>query len=138
MGGTTAKVGAVRGGQPRLSNEFEADRFVDGVDRGGYPIKSPVVDVIEIGAGGGSIARVDAAGVIKVGPHSAGAQPGPACYGRGGQQATMTDAHVCLGHISAQGFGSEDLKIDAAAAHEAGHRDIAPAHPHTRRQSTRG
>ncbi|MFT5172903.1 MAG: N-methylhydantoinase A [Gammaproteobacteria bacterium] len=125
MGGTTAKVGVVRGGQPRLSNEFEADRFVDGVDRGGYPIKSPVVDVIEIGAGGGSIARVDAAGVIKVGPHSAGAEPGPACYGRGGQQATVTDAHVCLGHISAQGFGSEDLQIDAAAAHEVVRRHIA-------------
>jgi N-methylhydantoinase A len=125
MGGTTAKVGVVRAGQPRLSNEFEADRFVDGVDRGGYPIKSPVVDIIEIGAGGGSIARVDSAGVIKVGPHSAAAEPGPACYGRGGEQATVTDAHVCLGHISAAGFGSEDLQLDADAAHEAVRRHVA-------------
>ena len=125
MGGTTAKVGVVRGGQPRLSNEFDADRFVDGIDRGGYPIKSPAVDVIEIGAGGGSIARVDAAGVIKVGPHSAGAQPGPACYGRGGERPTVTDAHVCLGHISAAGFGSDDLHIDVSAAHAAVRHHIA-------------
>jgi N-methylhydantoinase A len=111
MGGTTAKVGVVAGGQPRLSTEFHAGRFVDGRDVGGYPIKSPVIDLIEIGAGGGSIARLDGFGVLKVGPESAGADPGPACYGRGGEQPTITDAHVALGHISADGFGSEDLDI---------------------------
>ncbi|MGB7298516.1 MAG: hydantoinase/oxoprolinase family protein [Burkholderiaceae bacterium] len=125
LGGTTAKVGVVRGGQPRLANEFDADRFVAGVDRGGYPIKSPVVDIIEIGAGGGSIARVDASGVIKVGPQSAGAEPGPACYGRGGEDATVTDAHVCLGHIGADGFGSEDLAIDPTKAEAAVRRNVA-------------
>ena len=125
LGGTTAKVGVVRGGQPRLTNEFDADRFVDGLDRGGYPIKSPAVDLIEIGAGGGSIARVDAAGVIKVGPRSAGAEPGPACYGRGGEEATVTDAHVCLGHIGADGFGSEDLVIDPAKAEAVVRRNVA-------------
>jgi N-methylhydantoinase A len=125
LGGTTAKVGVVRGGQPRLTNEFDADRFVDGQDHGGYPIKSPAVDIIEIGAGGGSIAQVDAAGVIKVGPRSAGAEPGPACYGRGGELATVTDAHVCLGHIAADGFGSDDLRIEQAKAEAAVKRHIA-------------
>jgi len=99
----------VVGGQPRLSTDFQAGRFQDGRDVGGYPIKSPVIDLIEIGAGGGSIARLDAFGVLKVGPESAGADPGPACYGRGGDKPTVTDAHVALGHIAADGFGSEDL-----------------------------
>ncbi len=119
MGGTTAKAGAVVGGAPRLSTEFYADRFVEGRDLGGYPIKSPVIDLIEIGAGGGSIAWLDAAGVLKVGPESAGAEPGPACYGRGGTRPTVTDAHVALGHIAADGFGSEDLTIDPERARAA-------------------
>ena len=119
MGGTTAKVGVVVGGQPRLSTEFHASRFVDGRDVGGYPIKSPVIDLIEIGAGGGSLARLDAFGVLKVGPESAGAEPGPACYGRGGVSPTVTDAHVALGHISADGFGSEDLDIQPGPARAA-------------------
>ncbi|MGE4219734.1 MAG: hydantoinase/oxoprolinase family protein [Alphaproteobacteria bacterium] len=119
MGGTTAKAGAVVGGAPRLSTEFYADRFVEGRDLGGYPIKSPVIDLIEIGAGGGSIAWLDAAGVLKVGPESAGAEPGPACYGRGGTRPTVTDAHVALGHIAADGFGSEDLTIDPDRARAA-------------------
>jgi N-methylhydantoinase A len=125
MGGTTAKAGVVVGGRPKLSTEFYADRFVDGVDVGGYPIQSPVIDLIEIGAGGGSIAWIDAAGVLKVGPESAGALPGPACYGRGGVQVTVTDAHVVLGHIAADGFGSEDLDIDSALARHAVETEIA-------------
>ena len=125
MGGTTAKVGVVVGGQPRLSTEFHAGRFVDGRDVGGYPIKSPVIDLIEIGAGGGSIARLDAFGVLKVGPESAGADPGPACYGRGGVRPTVTDAHVALGHISADGFGSEDLEIRPGPAGAAIERHLA-------------
>lgn len=125
MGGTTAKAGVVIDGNPKLSTEFYADRFVDGMDVGGYPIQSPVIDLIEIGAGGGSLAWIDAAGVLKVGPESAGALPGPACYGRGGTRATVTDAHVVLGHIAADGFGSEDLDINADLAHQAVERDIA-------------
>jgi len=125
MGGTTAKAGVVVDGKPKLSTEFYADRFVDGVDVGGYPIQSPVIDLIEIGAGGGSIAWIDAAGVLKVGPESAGSLPGPACYGRGGERATVTDAHVILGHIAADGFGSEDLDIDPALARRAVEADIA-------------
>jgi N-methylhydantoinase A len=111
MGGTTAKVGVVVDGEPRLSTEFYADRFVDGRDVGGYPILSPVIDIIEIGAGGGSIAHIDRAGIMKVGPESAGAVPGPAVYGKGGQLPTVTDAHVVLGHIDAEGFGNEDVAL---------------------------
>jgi len=111
MGGTTAKAGVVVEGEPRLSTEFYADRFVDGRDVGGYPILSPVIDIIEIGAGGGSIAHIDRAGVVRVGPASAGATPGPAAYGKGGTLPTVTDAHVVLGHIAADGFGNEDVKL---------------------------
>jgi N-methylhydantoinase A len=111
MGGTTAKAGVVVNAQPRLTTEFYADRFVDGRDVGGYPIQSPVIDIIEIGAGGGSIARVDRAGVVKVGPESAGATPGPAVYARGGERPTVTDAHVVLGHISAEGFDNEHVRL---------------------------
>jgi N-methylhydantoinase A len=111
MGGTTAKVGVVVHGEPRLNTEFYADRFIDGHDVGGYPILSPVIDIIEIGAGGGSIAQVDRAGVVKVGPHSAGATPGPAVYARGGEHPTVTDAHVVLGHIDAEGFDNEDVRL---------------------------
>ena len=111
MGGTTAKVGVVLDGEPRLSTEFHADQFVNGRDLGGYPITSPAIDIIEIGSGGGSLARLDEAGVIKVGPESAGASPGPAAYGNGGERPTVTDAHVVLGHIAADGFGNEDVAI---------------------------
>ena len=119
MGGTTAKAGVVIDGEPRLASEFDADRYVDGRDVGGYPIKSPAIDVIEIGAGGGSIARVDVAGVVKVGPESAGAEPGPACYGRGGVEATVTDAHVVLGHVDPAHFGDGDIRIEPERAREA-------------------
>lgn len=125
MGGTTAKVGVVLEGQPRLSTEFYADRYADGSDMGGYPIQSPVVDLMEIGAGGGSIAWIDDGGLLRVGPQSSGAEPGPACYARGGTRATVTDAHVVLGHITAAGFGSEDLTIDEQLAREAVSKDIA-------------
>ncbi|MEM7404646.1 MAG: hydantoinase/oxoprolinase family protein [Pseudomonadota bacterium] len=116
MGGTTAKVGVVQDGAPRIANAFDADRFIDGVDVGGYAVSSPVVELIEIGAGGGSIAHLDVANVLKVGPQSAGAAPGPAAYGLGGMRPTVTDAHVSLGHIAADGFGSDDLRIDTSAA----------------------
>lgn len=125
MGGTTAKAGVVVGGQPRLSTEFYADQFVDGEDRGGYPIKSPVIDLVEIGAGGGSIGHLDSANVLKVGPESTGADPGPASYGQGGILPAITDAHVALGHIASDGFGSEDIVIDVAAARSAINTQIA-------------
>ncbi|MGH3318811.1 MAG: hydantoinase/oxoprolinase family protein [Streptosporangiaceae bacterium] len=112
MGGTTAKVGVVHDGLPRLARELHADRYVEGEDVGGYVIRSPVIDLAEIGAGGGSVAWLDPAGVLKVGPHSAGSDPGPACYGRGGEDPTVTDAHVVVGTLA--DAGSSDLRPDLA------------------------
>ena len=85
----------------------------------GLPIRAPVVDMIEIGAGGGSIARVDETGLLKVGPHSAGADPGPACYGRGGMEATVTDAALLLGHYDAASFLGGAMALDKTAAEAA-------------------
>lgn len=119
MGGTTAKVGVVTDGQPRLTTEFYADRFVDGEDMGGYPIKSPVIDIIEIGAGGGSIASAALGGLIKVGPQSAGSVPGPACYGHGGTEPTITDAHLIIGNLSSEAYGPGNIRLDKNRAVDA-------------------
>ena len=98
MGGTTAKACLIEDGRPDVAPMMEAAR-VHRFKRGsGLPIKAPVIDMIEIGAGGGSIARVDEVGLLKVGPHSAGADPGPACYGQGGEEPTVTDANLLLGY----------------------------------------
>ena len=118
MGGTTAKACLIEGGRAEVAPMMEAAR-VHRFKRGsGLPIRAPVVDMIEIGAGGGSIARVDETGLIKVGPHSAGADPGPACYGRGGSQATVTDANLLLGYYDPGFFlgGAMSLDRDAAQA----------------------
>ncbi|MCZ6548418.1 MAG: hydantoinase/oxoprolinase family protein, partial [Deltaproteobacteria bacterium] len=101
MGGTTAKLCAVEGGHPIKAREFEVDRVYRFRRGSGLPIKMPVIDMIEIGAGGGSIAHVDALGLLKVGPESAGAEPGPACYGQGGREPTVTDANLVLGYLNA-------------------------------------
>ncbi len=117
MGGTTAKVCLVRNGRPEITSMIEAAR-VHRFKRGsGLPVKAPVVDMMEIGAGGGSVARIDRLGLLKVGPHSAGASPGPACYGRGGAEATVTDACLVLGYFDPQYFlgGTMPLNHDAAA-----------------------
>ena len=122
MGGTTAKVGLIRHGQPQTSGEFYADRLHEGRDVGGHAIRSPVLELLEIGAGGGSLAWIDEAGVLKVGPRSAGALPGPACYGRGGDQPTVTDAHAVIGTLSAETFAGSGVEFDrdrAAAALQA-------------------
>ena len=118
MGGTTAKVGVIQDGRPRLAREFYADRYAEGDDVGGYAIRSPVIDLAEIGAGGGSIAWLDPAGVLKVGPQSAGSRPGPACYGQGGISPTVTDAHAALGTLKPgpPEKGSPDLRPDLARA----------------------
>lgn len=117
MGGTTAKIGVIQDGTPRLARELHADRYVDGRDLGGYVIKSPVIDLAEIGAGGGSIAWLDGAGVLKVGPHSAGSDPGPACYGQGGEEPTVTDAHVVVGNLGVESDAFPDgLRIDLGRA----------------------
>ncbi|MBV7484617.1 hydantoinase/oxoprolinase family protein [Bordetella sp. BOR01] len=123
MGGTTAKAGVVQDYQPKITDEFHADHLVNGKEVGGYPIRSAVLDIIEVGAGGGSIAWIDNGGVPKVGPESAGADPGPACYSRGGQHPTVTDAHAVIGTLNAETFDgtgvtfSRDLAVAAVKTH---------------------
>ncbi|HVR55539.1 MAG TPA: hydantoinase/oxoprolinase family protein [Pseudolabrys sp.] len=119
MGGTTAKAGLIRDGRPEVTSEFYADRLVDGVDVGGYAIRSPVLDLVEIGAGGGSIAWVDEANVLKVGPRSAGALPGPACYGRGGTLPTVTDAHAVIGTLTAELLRASGVELERELAVDA-------------------
>ena len=119
MGGTTAKICLVRDGRPEIASMIEAAR-VHRFKRGsGLPVKAPVVDMMEIGAGGGSIARVDRLGLLKVGPHSAGASPGPACYGRGGTAPTVTDACLALGYFDPQYFLGGTMPLDRRAAERA-------------------
>jgi N-methylhydantoinase A len=114
MGGTTAKLGAIDAGAPAIMSSFEIDlvRFKKG---SGLPISVPAVEMVEIGAGGGSIARTDK-GMIVVGPESAGGEPGPICYGKGGTEPTVTDANVVLGYISPDWFNAGAMRLDAAAA----------------------
>ncbi|HET6316301.1 MAG TPA: hydantoinase/oxoprolinase family protein, partial [Chloroflexota bacterium] len=116
MGGTTAKLCVVEDGQPLTSTEFEVDRKYRFKKGSGLPIKVPVIDLIEIGAGGGSIARVDSLGLLKIGPDSAGADPGPVCYGRGGSEPTVTDADLLLGYLDPSFFLGGRLKLDLAGA----------------------
>lgn len=119
MGGTTAKFCVIDQGQPLIANEFEVDRRYRFKKGSGLPVKVPVIEMIEIGAGGGSIARIDALGLLKVGPESAGAEPGPVCYGRGGTEPTVTDADLVLGYLDPDYFLGGQLKIDLAAARQA-------------------
>ena len=114
MGGTTAKAGIILKGTLQFSQEYEVggEFHHAGRQRGsGYPIRTPMIDVVECGAGAGSIAWIDRGGHLKVGPQSAGAVPGPACYGRGGKNPTVTDAHVILGRISADSFLGGEMPL---------------------------
>ena len=119
MGGTTAKFCIIDRGQPLIAHEFEVDRRYRLKKGSGLPIKLPVIEMIEIGAGGGSIARIDALGLLKVGPESAGADPGPVCYGLGGTEPTVTDADLVLGYLDADYFLGGQFKIDLPAARRA-------------------
>ena len=119
MGGTTAKACLIQGGQPLVVGEFEVDRRYRFKPGSGMPITVPSIDMIEIGAGGGSIARVNELGLLKVGPDSAGSAPGPACYGRGGEQACVTDADVVLGILDPNNFLGGDMVLDEGAAFRA-------------------
>jgi len=119
MGGTTAKACLIEGGEPLRSLDFEVAR-VDRFRKGsGLPLKVPVIEMIEIGAGGGSIAQVDRLGLIQVGPESASSDPGPACYGLGGTRPTVTDADLVLGYLGAGSFLGGDMALDVAAAERA-------------------
>ena len=116
MGGTTAKGALVRDGQPLKKYEMEVARVHEFKAGSGLPAKVPTTDLIEIGSGGGSIAHVDDRGVIAVGPHSAGASPGPACYGQGGDRPTLTDANLVLGYLDPNFFLGGRMSLDRAAA----------------------
>ncbi len=116
MGGTTAKLSLIDNGEPLMAYEFEAARQKRFAAGSGLPLKISTIELIEIGAGGGSIARVDGLGLLKVGPDSAGAEPGPACYARGGIAPTVTDADLLLGYLDAGFFLGGALPIDGAAA----------------------
>jgi N-methylhydantoinase A len=119
MGGTTAKACVIDRGEPLVAREFEvarADRFKKG---SGIPIRVPVVELIEIGAGGGSLARIDSLGLLKVGPESAGADPGPACYGLGGTEPTVTDADLVLGYLDPAFFLGGRMRLHVNAARRA-------------------
>jgi len=127
MGGTTAKICLIDDGEPLYSRAFEVDRSYRFRRGSGLPIRIPVVEMVEIGAGGGSMASVDALERIRVGPESAGSEPGPAAYGRGGEAATITDADVVLGRIDGGHFAGGRLTLDTAASANAIRRTIA--HP---------
>jgi N-methylhydantoinase A len=122
MGGTTAKVGVIIDGRPRITKEYEVGAHAlpgIGHARGsGYPIRTPVIDLVEIGAGGGSVAWVDAGGILRVGPQSAGSDPGPICYGRGGTEPTITDANLVLGRLDPRYFLGGEIGLDLEAARE--------------------
>ena len=125
MGGTTAKGALIRDGRPLRRYEFEVAREYEFKHGSGLPLRIPVIDMIEIGAGGGSIATVDERNLLAVGPSSAGADPGPACYGLGGKRATLTDANLTLGYLVADAFLGGRMALDTAAAEHVIGSDIA-------------
>ena len=116
MGGTTAKVCVIDDGKPEQSTEFEVDRVFRFAKGSGLPLKIPVIEMIEIGAGGGSIAGVSKLGLLKVGPGSAGSDPGPACYALGGNMPTVTDADLFLGYLDPKYFLGGQMPLDREAA----------------------
>ena len=125
MGGTTAKACLIDGGEPTISTEFEVSRMYRFKKGSGLPVKVPVIEMIEIGAGGGSIAAIDNLGLLKVGPQSAGSEPGPVCYGRGGTRPTVTDADLILGYLDPGFFLGGDMQLDFEAANAAVREHVA-------------
>ncbi len=125
MGGTTAKMSLIENGVPEYANEFEAGRVRRFRKGSGLMLKVPVVDLIEIGAGGGSMARIDAMGLLKIGPESAGAEPGPVCYQRGGVTPTVTDADLVLGYLSPEFFLGGEMMLDRKRVEHAIEEKIA-------------
>lgn len=124
MGGTTAKASLIRDGQPSVTKDYTVGAAAQsgaGAFGGasGYPVRTPVVDLVEVGAGGGSIGWVDSGGALRVGPHSAGADPGPACYGLGGELPTITDANLILGRLDPAYFAGGEIRLNLQAASDA-------------------
>jgi N-methylhydantoinase A len=124
MGGTTAKVCLITGGAPERSRRFEVARVYRDLKGSGLPVRIPVIDMVEIGAGGGSIGRVDRLGRIIIGPDSAGADPGPACYARGGERPAVTDANLLIGRIDPETFAGGTMALDPNRAEAAVLRDV--------------
>mgnify|MGYP001179530211 CR=1 FL=1 len=129
MGGTTAKASIVTDGKPSLTTEYEfrdgisaPSRFVKG---GGYVLKVPAIDIAEVGAGGGSLASIDSGGLLHVGPESAGAYPGPACYGNGNDRPTVTDANMVLGYLNPRALAGGSLRVQPQLSAQAIQRHIA-------------
>ena len=129
MGGTTAKASIIEGGLPALSNEYEfrdgitaPSRFIKG---GGYVLKVPAIDIAEVGAGGGSVASIDAGGLLTVGPESVGAMPGPACYRLGNDRPTVTDANMVLGYLNQRALAGGSLPVDPELARQAIAKHVA-------------
>jgi N-methylhydantoinase A len=129
MGGTTAKASLIEKGQVAFADEYEVGGGMSSraalAGGGGYALKLPVIDISEVGAGGGSIAWLDKAGALKVGPHSAGAVPGPACYGQGNEEPTVTDANVVLGYLNPSALAGGAVPIEAELARRAVQERIA-------------
>ncbi|MEM9354655.1 MAG: hydantoinase/oxoprolinase family protein [Pseudomonadota bacterium] len=125
MGGTTAKICLIEDGQPKTASSFEVARTYRFKKGSGMTVSTPVVEMVEIGAGGGSIAQIDAMGQIRVGPQSAGSEPGPACYQRGGQQPTVTDANLALGRLDPDNFAGGAIPLEPKFSKQAIHDGIA-------------
>ena len=119
MGGTTAKICLIKNQTPKTSRVFEVARTYRFKKGSGMPISIPVIDMVEIGAGGGSLAHVDAMRQIRVGPESAGSEPGPACYGRGGAKPAVTDADLILGKLDPDNFAGGSIKLNKSDSHKA-------------------
>jgi N-methylhydantoinase A len=124
MGGTTAKICLIEDYEPESSRVFEVDRAARFLKGSGLPVRIPVIEMVEIGAGGGSIAHIDALKRVTVGPESASSEPGPACYSRGGQRPAVTDADVTLGMIDPDAFAGGTIKLDPELSKQALLRDI--------------
>ncbi len=125
MGGTTAKICMIDDARPQTARIFEIARAARFMKGSGMTVRLPVIEMIEIGAGGGSIAGIDGLGRIMIGPRSAGSEPGPSCYARGGTDATVTDADLVLGRLEATGFAGGSMTLDTDAARQAIRQDIA-------------
>ncbi|WP_315798629.1 hydantoinase/oxoprolinase family protein [Bradyrhizobium sp. SZCCHNRI3043] len=124
MGGTTAKICLIENFEPESSRVFEVDRAARFLKGSGLPVRIPVIEMVEIGAGGGSIARIDAMKRVTVGPESASSEPGPACYGRGGQRPAVTDSDVALGMIDPDAFAGGTIRLDPELSKQALLRDV--------------
>ncbi|MGA7267308.1 MAG: hydantoinase/oxoprolinase family protein, partial [Aestuariivirga sp.] len=124
MGGTTAKICLLKDGEPERARKFEIARAYRDMKGSGTPVRIPVIEMVEIGAGGGSIARVDRLGRITVGPDSAGSTPGPVCYGRGGTEPAVTDANLALGKIDPAYFAGGKIALDEKSARQALQRNV--------------